>query len=82
VKNKEVGKTKGGLSRIGNRIGLFENGVFWKIVVLRWDKETESCGTVKRNSYILFFITRHDEKTGQMTLSEHVAHMGEKIRNT
>jgi len=24
----------------------------------------------------LIFITRHDKKTGQMTLSEHVAHMG------
>jgi len=32
------------------RIGLFENGVLWKIVVLRWDKKNESCGTVKSSS--------------------------------
>jgi len=50
VKNKEVARTKEGLSRIGNRIGLFESGVLWKIVVLRWDKQTESCGTVKSSS--------------------------------
>jgi len=48
VKSKEVGRTKEGLSRMGNTIGLFENGVLWKIVVLRWDKKTESCGTVKK----------------------------------
>jgi Golgi nucleoside diphosphatase len=51
----------------------------WKIVVLRWDKETESCGTVKRIPYILISITRHDKKTGQMTLSEPVAHMEKKL---
>jgi len=50
VKSKEVGRTKEGLSRIGNRIGLFENRVLWKIVVLRWSKKTESCGTVKSSS--------------------------------
>lgn len=50
VKSKEVARTKEGLSRIGNRIGLFENGVLWKIVVLRWDIKTESCGTVKSSS--------------------------------
>lgn len=50
VKSKEVARTKEGLSRIGNRIGLFENGVLWKTVVLRWDKKTESCGTVKSSS--------------------------------
>lgn len=50
VKSKEAGRTEEGLSRIGNRIGLFENGVLWKIVVLRWNKKTESCGTVKSSS--------------------------------
>jgi hypothetical protein len=50
VKSKEVGKKKGGLSRLGNRIGLFQNGVLWKIVVLKWEKLTESCGRLKIRS--------------------------------
>jgi hypothetical protein len=41
VKRKEVGRKKGGLSRRGNRIGLFENGVLWKAVVLSWETVTK-----------------------------------------